>query len=267
MSAVPRGLDDADLLASSPPSASATSCSTTPTTRSSRSSTGSSSAAHDPDVLAIKMTLYRVGRNAPAVEALLEAAAQRQGGRRRSSSSRRASTRRATSAGRERSKQEGVHVVYGLVGLKTHSKIAMVVRREGDGIRRYVHLGTGNYNVVTARAVHRPRPVHLRPGDRRGRHRALQLPHRLLALARLQEAARRAAQPARPLRGPARARDRAPEGRPRRAPHLQDELADRPQDDRHPLPGLAGGREDRPAGARHVLAAARACPASATTSA
>jgi polyphosphate kinase len=46
---------------------------------------------------------------------------------------------------------EGVHVVYGLVGIKTHSKIAMVVRREGDGIRRYVHLGTGNYNVVTAR--------------------------------------------------------------------------------------------------------------------
>ena len=45
---------------------------------------------------------------------------------------------------------EGVHVVYGLLGLKTHSKIALVVRQEGDGIRRYIHLGTGNYNAVTA---------------------------------------------------------------------------------------------------------------------
>ena len=59
--------------------------------------------------------------------------------------------RRATSSGRERWKREGVHVVYGLVGLKVHSKVALVVRREGDAIRRYVHLGTGNYNPATAR--------------------------------------------------------------------------------------------------------------------
>ena len=45
---------------------------------------------------------------------------------------------------------EGVHVIYGLVGLKTHSKIALVIRKEGEGIRRYIHLGTGNYNAVTA---------------------------------------------------------------------------------------------------------------------
>ena len=76
--------------------------------------------------------------------------------------------------------QAGCHVVYGLVGLKTHCKLAMVVRDEPEGIRRYTHIGTGNYNGKTARHVRGPRADHHQRGDRRGRRPPVQQPQRLL---------------------------------------------------------------------------------------
>ena len=185
------------------------------------------------------MTLYRVGRNSPVVEALLDA---REEGKQvavlvelkaRFDEERNIEWARALES-------EGVHVVYGLLGLKTHAKVALVVRREGDRIRRYIHLSTGNYNAVTAQQY---TDLGLLTCDDEIGADATDLFNYLTGYSAKTDYRKLLVAPINlreTRRAPDRARDRAPARRPRRPHHHQDERLGRPPDDPPALPGVAG---------------------------
>ena len=206
--------------------------------------------------MAIKQTLYRTSGDSPIVKALERAAAN---GKEVTVlvelKARFDEARNVTWA--RRLEDAGCHVIYGIVGFKTHAKALLIVRRESGRIRRYVHLATGNYNDRTAklysdvglmtsnRDVATDVAARVQPADR------------LLGGRRLVEAHRRAAPPEAEVHRPDRARDRGLDARPAGIDHGQGQFAPGPGGHPRAVPGQPGGRQGDAQHPRHLLPAAR----------
>ena len=211
-------------------------------------------AVEDPDVLAIKVTVYRTSDDSALVPRLIEAAERGKQAVALVELKARFDERR--NIGWARALEEaGAHVVHGLPGLKTHAKALLVVRREGSGVRHYVHVGTGNYHAKTARLYE---DFGLFTTDREITTDVADLFNSLTGVARAPEYEKVLVAPDH-LRDRILARDRADgggaRGRRARADRHEDELARRPPLHPGALRGLAGRRAGRPERARHLLPA------------
>ena len=210
-------------------------------------------------MLAIKQTLYRTaGTEARSCASLVNAAEQ--GKQVVALVELKARFDEQANIERARVLEEaGVHVVYGLVGLKTHAKILLVVRQEADGIRRYCHVGTGNYNPKTATLYE---DLGLLSADPALGADLTELFNHLTGYSRPVRYRRLLVAPEAPARP--RSRDLDPRRRPRwaeRADHDEDEQPRRPGDDRRAVRRVGRRRRGRPRRARHLLPAPAACRA------
>ena len=212
-------------------------------------------ASEDPQVLAIKMTLYRTAEANPIITALARAAEN--GKQVTALVELQARLDEENNIDKARMLQKaGVHVVYGIVGLKTHCKASLVVRRDHDGIRRYVHLATGNYNPTTARYYTDLSFFTCRPEFGEDASALFNL---LTGYSQVNDWNKLIVAPAHLSSRLSALIERecahAEAGSPARIIAKMNSLVD-PADHRHALPGLAGGGEDRPDHPRHLLPAA-----------
>ena len=214
-----------------------------------------STAAEDSETVAIKMTVYRVGDDTPFVRSLIQAAeAGKQVACVIELKARFDEARNLHWA--TELERAGAHVTVGEVGLKTHAKVALVVRKEGSRLRSYAHIGTGNYHVRTARLYTDVGLLTLRPDADGGRRQPLPPPDRPVAVAGAPRARGGSNRDASAFSGSHLARDRTPARRPSCPHRRKDEPARGPGGDRGAVRGVAGGRRDRPHRARSVLSPA-----------